>query len=1017
MHPKKVYINFLCKKNITFRHQFFFMKKLRLSDIKKHLLTVVFLCFSVSNIFSQTVQITANPGASASSVMGNRLFFVSECIYTEAEIGAATFTSPANAINHIDFNVSSVGANTTVNNFNLYLKEVPAGAETFTAGVYNTTGYTLVFSGTYSPSLGGWSGVDLSTSFVRTSGNNLQLLIERLDSVVHTGFQFRTAQGNNNGIGLTTCRRQNTDTRPVPGSTNIGTASSFSRPQIQLRHIFPNDAVVSQIYTLGKLPIPFAVPHIIAANVTNNGSQVITNLDVTLAIAGANTFNDVQNIASLAPGSSITVSFAAFNPVNTGTNSISVSVPADDFTADNSMSVRQIITNSTYSYAYGKIPSGSLGITAGLTQPKSGDIVGKFTSGSPASVSQVGVTFTRDGVPFKVGIWDKSGSGVPGNLLWESNEQLTTVGVFTMPVSPSVSVNDTFFVGVRQTTTSNVQFAYETETPIRKNTFFFDTLSKATWQDFALLNGTFKFMIEPRLTIANDVGVSAINNPIATKAVDNCGLVPKVLVSNYGNNNQSSPFDVTYLIKQSGAVVYSDTKQVALNSGASQELSFAAFATSASGTDSSFCYTSLASDIARDNDTIVNVFNTGNYSYGGGAAINGGYELANSTACAAPSSFKPVYNWITETTSEINWGSNGDDSITLNPINLPFSFPYFGLPYSKFWVCSNGWISFKDSSSISPASQKTPVAIPATSGIQNFIAGMLADLDLTPGTYPDAHVYYGGDATQYVVTFFHAHVKSSASYISFQIVLKPDGNIFIQYNDAETTAPIPSSILNFCSIGIQNATGNQGVQYRLNGSFGSMFGSPLAVQFRPPGIVPVTLQHFSAQRIFGTNKITWTTSQELNSSYFVIERSNDGSTYLPVGKVDASGNSSIAHTYTFTDNNPVKGINFYRLQMVDKNNLIKYGPVRSIRNEGLADVSVYPNPLRDKMNISISADKKSPGTITVTDNKGQLLYSKTIIVAEGQSYMEINAAALSAGMYIVKLQLGGDVVIKKINKL
>ena len=139
---------------------------------------------------SQTVQITANQGQTTNIVIGPNNCHVSENIYTETEIGASNFTTLSTDITHIDFSVFALGSITTVDSFNIYLKEVPLSTATFTTGIYDTTGYTLVFKGTFNASATGWVGVDLTTSFVRTSGNNLQLMIKRKSTVQNTVSSF-----------------------------------------------------------------------------------------------------------------------------------------------------------------------------------------------------------------------------------------------------------------------------------------------------------------------------------------------------------------------------------------------------------------------------------------------------------------------------------------------------------------------------------------------------------------------------------------------------------------------------------------------------------------------------------------------------------------------------------------------------------------------------------------------------------------------------------------------------------
>ena len=183
------------------------------------------------------------------------------------------------------------------------------------------------------------------------------------------------------------------------------------------------------------------------------------------------------------------------------------------------------------------------------------------------------------------------------------------------------------------------------------------------------------------------------------------------------------------------------------------------------------------------------------------------------------------------------------------------------------------------------------------------------------------------------------------------------------------------------------------------------------------GTIPVTLLDFTAHRTGKVNVINWSTSQEMNSSHFVIERSVDGRNFTAITQVAAAGNSSSTRRYTYTDNSPVQGINYYRLKTVDRDNSSKYSWIRSVRNEGVADVSVYPNPVKDVLTVSISADKAGKGNMMITDVNGKVVYSKTISVSQGNNNLPVNLDNLSAGAYLIKVQLSDDVVVKKFNKL
>jgi hypothetical protein len=526
-------------------------------------------------------------------------------------------------------------------------------------------------------------------------------------------------------------------------------------------------------------------------------------------------------------------------------------------------------------------------------------------------------------------------------------------------------------------------------------------------------------MIEPRLTVANDVGVSSIKDPVAATSIDNCGIVPQADVSNFGSNNQTTPFDVTYIIKQSGTTVYSDTKSISLNTGETKRIYFTPFSASVSGIDSAFVFTSLGSDAAHNNDTVINKFTTGNYSYADSVPTSGGYSFANSTVCATPSPIKPTYSWVTETTNEINWASNGDDSVLATPISLTFPFKYFTNNYNQFWIGSNGWISFSNATAISLINQHTAAAIPTAGGLENYIAGALTNLDLTTATYPDAHTYYGGDATQFVITFFHAHRFGSASdYITFQIILKINGDILIQYNDAESSIPVATDITNFCTAGIENSNGTKGISYRVNGSGGSIFESPLAVFFKAPQTpLPVSLLDFTVQRNNRINKISWSTSQEINTRNFTVEHSMDGINFIAIGSVTANRNSNSQLNYSFTDQTPKKGQNYYRILTTDIDGKIYYSPIRSVRNEGTADISIYPIPVRNTLNLLINADGNDRGELSISDGNGKLILTKTVTINAGYNKLLLNTDGLAAGSYIIKIKLQSDVMIKKFSKL
>lgn len=82
----------------------------------------------------------------------------------------------------------------------------------------------------------------------------------------------------------------------------------------------------------------------------------------------------------------------------------------------------------------------------------------------------------------------------------------------------------------------------------------------------------------------------------------------------------------------------------------------------------------------------------------------------------------------------------------------------------------------------------------------------------------------------------------------------------------------------------------------------------------------------------------------MNSNYFTIERSSNGTDYNAIETVSASGFSTTVVNYNFTDNNPLAGVNYYRLIIVDKDNSMEYSNVISIsgkKNKATNIVTAY----------------------------------------------------------------------------
>ena len=145
----------------------------------------------------------------------------------------------------------------------------------------------------------------------------------------------------------------------------------------------------------------------------------------------------------------------------------------------------------------------------------------------------------------------------------------------------------------------------------------------------------------------------------------------------------------------------------------------------------------------------------------------------------------------------------------------------------------------------------------------------------------------------------------------------------------------------------------------------------------------------------------WATSAETNSESFDIENSLTGKTWQKLGNVIAAGESATKTTYSFTDKNPSNGENLYRLKMIDKEGTFAYSSIKSVTLEIADQVTIYPNPVSDRIQFKVS-DWTKIGKIQLFDLNGRAVYQSTKAPVDG-----IDVKNLPSGLYAVSLTTTG----------
>ncbi|WP_256011398.1 hypothetical protein [Desertivirga xinjiangensis] len=187
------------------------------------------------------------------------------------------------------------------------------------------------------------------------------------------------------------------------------------------------------------------------------------------------------------------------------------------------------------------------------------------------------------------------------------------------------------------------------------------------------------------------------------------------------------------------------------------------------------------------------------------------------------------------------------------------------------------------------------------------------------------------------------------------------------------------------------------------------------VTFAPgTNVLPVTLSSFEAKASSNAIRLSWSTASEQNSSHFDILRSVDGKDYQKIGEKKASGNSDANTNYTYVDENPYPGVNYYKLQQFDMDGKFTfYGPKQVQAQLDKTNFSIYASASKAAADIYVYSTIRQKGRIRILNIGGQILQEQTLNLDKGLTKVTMPVTQVQSGVQIAVLNAQSEVITKK----
>jgi hypothetical protein len=187
----------------------------------------------------------------------------------------------------------------------------------------------------------------------------------------------------------------------------------------------------------------------------------------------------------------------------------------------------------------------------------------------------------------------------------------------------------------------------------------------------------------------------------------------------------------------------------------------------------------------------------------------------------------------------------------------------------------------------------------------------------------------------------------------------------------------------------------------------SLFGTEIWIADAPADIpLPLELLEFKGAVVNGDGLLQWKTENENNTNEFVVVKSTDYNGYKTIGSVTAANSPGIHH-YNFREvaiaslGSPVI---YYRLKQTDVDGGYTYSNVVTLAiDNNRIFVMLYPNSLKNKINLTINISQKDKLQWQLADNTGRTVKRGTYDLSARSTAVSIDILNLSVGIYFMRL--------------
>lgn len=177
----------------------------------------------------------------------------------------------------------------------------------------------------------------------------------------------------------------------------------------------------------------------------------------------------------------------------------------------------------------------------------------------------------------------------------------------------------------------------------------------------------------------------------------------------------------------------------------------------------------------------------------------------------------------------------------------------------------------------------------------------------------------------------------------------------------------------------------------------------------PTGPLPVVVKNFFVHEYNCSALLSWTTSQEQNTSHVdVYRKDGKGLVFKKIATVQSAGMSTEDKVYSYQDKEVKEQEESYEyeLKFVDIDGKYTMSSIKSIRlncNEEQTGIDLFPNPAQSELNLLyVTEAAQIEMELVIMDMVGRKVMSSSHKASNGSTVITLDISRLAKGNYVIK---------------